>query len=35
MAARRDPEMARRVRESLDLRGDKLAERGLRPWKSW
>ena len=26
MAARRDPEMARRVRESLDLRGDKLAE---------
>lgn len=26
MAARRDPEMARRVRDSLDLRGDKLAE---------
>ena len=26
MAARRDPEMRRRVRESLDLRGDKLAE---------
>ena len=26
MASRRDPEMARRVRESLDLRGDKLAE---------
>ena len=26
MAARRDPEVARRVRESLDLRGDKLAE---------
>ena len=26
MAARRDPEMAQRVRESLDLRGDKLAE---------
>ena len=26
MAARRDPEMARRVRDSLDLRSDKLAE---------
>jgi len=26
MASRQDPEMARRVRESLDLRGDKLAE---------
>ena len=26
MAARRDPEVQRRVRESLDLRGDKLAE---------
>src|SRR5688572_23451295 len=26
MAARRDPEVRRRVRESLDLRGDKLAE---------
>ncbi len=26
MAARRDPEMRRRVRESLDLRGDRLAD---------
>ena len=26
MASRRDPEMARRVRESLDLRGDRLAD---------